>query len=114
MLDELKKLVFSNGFLKLNKDPFCLEIINLVFPQLKNIHLFKNLNEYAKKNIKTQDFMFLISLMIIDGTDNGEYFLYKFNISNKDKKRIRFLSNIFSKPLEKKTFSEENLLKVLY
>jgi len=114
LLDELKKLVFSNGFLKLNKDPFCLEIINLVFPQLKNIHLFKNLNEYAKKNIKTQDFMFLISLMIIDGTDNGEYFLYKFNISNKDKKRIRFLSNIFSKPLEKKTFSEENLWKVLY
>ena len=40
--------------------------------------------------------------------------MYKFNISNEDKKRIRFLSKIFSKPLEKKTFSEKNLWKVLY
>jgi poly(A) polymerase len=114
LLDELRKLVLSNGFLKLPKDSFCLEIINLVFPQLKNIYLFKNLNEYAKKNIKAQDFIFLISLMIIDETDNSEYFLYKFNISNEDKKRIRFLSNIFSKPLDKNIFSEKNLWKMLY
>ena len=114
LLDELRKLVLSNSFLKLPKDSFCLEIINLVFPQLKNIHLFKNLNGYAKKNIESQDFIFLISLMIIDETDNSEYFLYKFNISNENKKRIRFLSNIFSKPLDKKIFSEKNLWKILY
>ena len=52
--------------------------------------------------------------MIIDETDNSEYFLYKFNISNEDKKRIRFLSNIFSKLLDKNTFSEKNLWKILY
>ena len=114
LLDELRKLVLSNGFLKLPKDSFCLEIINLVFPQLKNIYLFKNLNEYAKKNIKAQDFIFLISLMIIDETDNSEYFLYKFNISNEDKTRIRFLQNVFSKPLDRETFSEKNLWKILY
>ena len=61
LLDELRKLILSNGFLKLPKDPFCLEIINLVFPQLKNIHLFKSLNEYAKKNMQAPDYMFLIS-----------------------------------------------------
>ena len=114
LLDELRKLVLSNGFLKLPKDSFCLEIINLVFPQLKNLYLFKNLNKYVKKNIGDQDFIFLISLMIIDETDNSEYFLYKFNISNEDKKRIRFLSNIFSKLLDKNTFSEKNLWKILY
>ena len=85
LLDELRKLVLSNGFLKLPKDSFCLEIITLIFPQLKNISLFKNLNEYTKNNITSQDFIFLISLMIIDETDNSEYFLYKFNISNEDK-----------------------------
>ena len=114
LLDELRKLVLSNGFLKLPKDSFCLEIITLIFPQLKNISLFKNLNEYTENNITSQDFIFLISLMIIDETDNSEYFLYKFNISNEDKKRIRFLNNIFSKPLDKKTFSEKNLWKMLY
>ena len=52
--------------------------------------------------------------MIIDETDNSEYFLYKFNISNENKKRIRFLNNIFSKPIDKNFFSEKNLWKILY
>ena len=113
-LDELKKLVLSKGFLKLSKDDFCLEIIELIFPQLKNLSLFKNLNKYALENIYSQDFIFLISLMIIDETDNAEYFLYKFNISNEEKKRIKFLKDIFSKPLDKKIFEEKNLWKILY
>ena len=34
--------------------------------------------------------------MIIDGTDNVDYFLYKFNISKKNQKRIKIIDN-FSK-----------------
>ena len=52
--------------------------------------------------------------MIIDETDNSEYFIYKYNISNDDKKRIRFLSNIFSNNLDKNTFKEKALWKILY
>ena len=74
--------------------------------------MFKNLNEYTKNNITSQDFIFLISLMIIDETDNSEYFLYKFNISNEDKKRIRLLQNVFSKLLDRKTFSEKQWIKL--
>ena len=114
LLDELKKLVLSKGFLKLSKDDFCLEIIKLIFPQLKNLSLFKNLNKYALENIYSQDFIFIISLMIIDETDNAEYFLYKFNISNEEKKRIKFLKDIFSKTPDKKIFEEKNLWKILY
>ena len=114
LLNELKKLFSTSGFLKLPKDKFCLEIINLIFPQLKNVLIFKNVKNHAKEVIKSNDFIFLISLMIIDETDNSEYFLYKFNISNENKKRIRFLNNIFSKPLDKNFFSEKNLWKILY
>ena len=52
--------------------------------------------------------------MIIDETDNCEYFLYKFNISNDDKKRIRFLAKYFSKTLDKNLFTEKNLWKIFY
>ena len=52
--------------------------------------------------------------MIIDDTDNSEYFIYKYNISNEDKKRIRFLSNIYSKNLDKSIFKAKNLWKILY
>ena len=40
-----------------------------------------------KKILDKVDFIFLLSLMIIDGTDNVDYFIYKFNISKKDQKR---------------------------
>jgi len=114
LLDELKKLVLSEGFLKLPKDNFSLEIINLVIPQLKNLKFFKNSNYYLKKLISSKDFIFLVSLMIIDETDNCEYFLYKFNISNNDKKKIRFLAKYFSKTLDKDLFTEKNLWKIFY
>ena len=72
--------------------------MDLIFPQLKNIRIFKNLNKYSiSKIINKKDFIFLISLMIIDETDNAEYFLYKFNFSNEEKKRIKFFKNIFQK-----------------
>ena len=51
LLDELQKLVRSRGFTKLAKDKDCLEIISLIFPQLKNISLFSKLNSFALKNI---------------------------------------------------------------
>jgi len=114
LLDELQKLVLSGGFLKIAKDEFCQEIVKLIFPQLINLNIFKNINDYSKEIIEKKDFIFLVSLMIIDETDNSEYFIYKYNISNDDKKRIRFLSNIFSNNLDKNNFNEKALWKILY
>ena len=114
LIDELKKLVLSRGFLKIHKDQFCLEIILLIFPQLKNIRIFSSMNNYAIKNYYSKDFIFLLSLMIIDETDNTDYFLYKFNLSNRDKQRINFLKNIFSKSIIPNTFLEKNLWKIFY
>ena len=104
----------SDNFFKLFKNNDFLEIIKLVFPQLKNIHQFSKLNEFAKKNFNKMNFIFLLSLMAIDGSDNVDYFIYKFNISKKDKKRILFLNDFYSKKITIKTFSEKNLNKIFY
>jgi len=113
-LNEFQKLLNSESFLKLGKDKDCLEIINLIFPQLKNISIFNKLNDFAKKNFKNVDFIFLLSLMVIDGTDNVEYFIYKFNLSKKDQKRLLLLNNFYSQKINSKTFSEKNLNKLFY
>ena len=114
LLDEFQKLLKSKGFSKLTKDHICLELINLIFPQLKNISIFNKLNNFAEKNFSRVDFILLLSLLVIDGTDNVDYFIYKFNLSKKDKKRLLFLNNFYSKKLTNKTFSEKNLNKVFY
>ena len=50
LLDEFKKLTKSNGFIKLFKDKESLELIEIIFPQLKNLERFKKLNSYANDN----------------------------------------------------------------
>ena len=114
MLDEFKKIINSPQFLKLFKDSFCEEIINLIFPQFKNLKIFKKLNEFSKKKIKEVDYIFLISLMLLDSSDNVDYFIFKFNLSKINKKRILFLKDFYNKKISKDTFSEKNLWKILY
>ena len=114
LIDELKKLVISNGFINIGDDEFCKEIILLIFPQVKNIDIFKKLNKNYKSEILKKDFIFLLSLLIIDETDNSEFFLYKFNMSNESKKRINFLKEIYDKSNDKDIFSKNNLQKIFY
>ena len=52
--------------------------------------------------------------MIIDNTDNTDYFLYKFNISKKDNKRIKTIDNFYKEKIGSMTFSENNMNKILY
>ena len=111
LLDEFKKIVNSRNFLNLFKDEFCLEIIQLIFPQFKNINIFKN-NNYIR--INDLDFVMILSLLLVDNTDNVNYFLYKYNLSNKQKKRILFIHKIFSTMSDKNFFSEKNLWKLYY
>jgi poly(A) polymerase len=114
MLDEFRKLLRSENFLKLTRDKVSLEIIKLIFPQLKNISKFGSLNSFAKKKFNEVDFIFLLALMTIDGTDNVEYFIYKFNLSKKDQKRLIFLNNFNSQKITSKFFSEKSLNKFFY
>ena len=114
LIDEFKKLLKSEGFLKLPKDKDCSEIITLIFPQIKNISSFNKLNDFAKAKVKEVDFIFLLSLMIIDGSDNVDYFIYKFNLSKKDQKKLLFLNDFYSKKATSKTFTIKNLNKIFY
>ena len=114
LLDEFKKLTKSNGFIKLFKDKESLELIEIIFPQLKNLERFKKLNSYANDNLLKIDFIFLLSLMIIDETDNTEYFFYKFNISKKDQKRLKLIDFFYKEKITIKNFTEKNLNKIFY
>ena len=114
LLDELKKYFKPNIFSKLSNDKFSLELFEIIFPQLKNIKKFSNPNYFAKKKIEEADIIFLLSVLIIDGTDNADYFLYKFNISKKDHKRVKIIDDFYKDKVSSKSFSENNLNKIFY
>ena len=114
LLDELRKIVSLTTLEKISKDRLILDLISVIFPELKNIKIFSKLNENQKVFLVDTDFIFLISLMIVDGTDNVNYFLYKFNISKKNQKRIKIIDEFFKENKNKNTFSEKNMNKVFY
>ena len=114
LLDELKKLLRSDQLEKLSKDKFSIDLILLIFPELKNIKSVINAIKVKKKLFAELDFIFILFLMIIDETDNLEYFLYKYNISKKDEKRANAINSFYNEKNESKTLNEANLNKVLY
>ena len=111
---ELKKIIKLENLIKLSKDKLSLELILFIFPELKNFNIFKKLDLKKKEILKDVDFIFLLSLLIVDETDNVDYFLYKYNISNKDNKRIKHIHNFFKEKINSKTFAKKNIDKYFY
>jgi poly(A) polymerase len=114
LLDELKKYVKSNILTELSKDQFSIEIFEIIFPQIKKIKLFSNLNTFAKIKLQEANFIFILSLLIVDGSDNADYFIYKFNISKKDQRRLKIIDKFYNEKISIKSFSEKNLNKYFY
>ena len=114
LLDELKKTYKSNCFIKLCENEFSYEIISTVFPEFKKIELFKKLNDYAKSNLYSLDFVLFLSFLILDDTDNSDYFFYKFNVSKKNQKRIKSIKNFYFSKKSPIKFTSQNLWKIFY
>ena len=114
LLNELKKYFKSNILIKLSKDKFSLDLFSIIFPQLRNFKFFSNPNKFAKKKIIEADFIFLLSVLIVDETDNTDFFIYKFNVPKKDHKRLKIIHNFYKDKISPKSFSENNLNKIFY
>ena len=113
-MDELKKIVDLETLEKITKNKISLSLFQLIFPELKNINIFSKLNSELKEIIKEADFIFLISLMVLDNSDNTDYFIYKFNISKKNQKRIKIIDNFYKEKIQSKTFTEDEMNKIFY
>ena len=114
LLDELKKIEKEESLEKQSKNKLSTDLMLMIFPELKNIKIFSILNSDDKNLLKEKDFIFLLSLMIIDDTDNTDYFLYKFNISKKDQKRIKNIDIFYKEKINSKTFTKNSMNKVFY
>ena len=114
LIDELKKILSPKNLINLTKDKFSREILAIVFPQLKFFSIFSNLGPYSSHLLREVDFIFLISLLTIDQTDNVDYFLYKFKISKKDQKRIKSIHEFYKERITSKTFTKENFNRIFY
>ena len=114
LLDELKKIFKLGTLEKLINEKLSLELILIIFPELKNYNLFNKLNSEKRNVLREVDFIFLLSLMIIDNSDNVDYFLYKYNLSKKDQKRIKIIHGFYKDKFNLKKFTQYNFNEYFY
>ncbi len=113
LISEFKKILKNSNINKLYDDSFLNDTIKLIFPQFKGLIHFKKLHNLPLQKINELDFIFLLSLLIIDETDNADYFVYKFNISKKDQKRIYNIKDFYFKNKINK-LNQKTLWKIFY
>ena len=114
LIDELKKIIFSKGFINLKKDDFSKEILELVFPSLNNTSFLTDKNKLLIEDIQlNKNFIVLLSAMMIKDLNSINYMLYKFNFSNQDKQRLLYIHDNYQMSLEKSFFDRE-LKKRIY
>ena len=110
-LQELKKIITLENFNKLSSDKIAKELYLLIFPELKYINRLSNLDNIKYNILKNKNFEFILSLLLIDNSEDCDYFFYKYKLSNKERNKINILKTIFAEEQSKNYFTKENLSK---
>ena len=114
IFDEFSKILNLKNFYELFKDKFSCSVILTIFPQLKHYDRFKTIQNMPTKIINKLNIPLIFAILLIDNSDNCEFFLYKFKFSNRDKNRILFLLNKYKKINIKELINEQKLIKLAY
>ena len=114
ILDEFSKILNLKNFYELFNNEFSCSVILTIFPQLKHYDRFRAIQSIPNKIINRLNVPLILSILLIDNSDNCEFFLFKFKFSNQDKKKILFLLNKFKKINVKELLDEKKLVKLAY
>ena len=114
ILDEFSKILNLKNFYELFNNEFSCSVILTIFPQLKHYDRFSAIQNIPNKIINRLNVPLILSILLIDNSDNCEFFLFKFKFSNRDKKKILFLLNKFKKINVKELLDEKKLVKLAY
>jgi len=114
IFDELKKILKLKNVHNLFKQEISKEIILNIFPQFKNYERLKILTNLENKTRKIYDEELILALLIIDESNDNEYFLHKYKTSNVLNIRLANIKSNFENFKNKKFYSEENIKKLIY
>ncbi len=111
---ELEKIINLQNLYDLFKNNFLLTIFKLIFPEfthLDRIKKLKKMSKYFKSNIDSD---LKIGLLMLDETNNYQYFFHKYNISNKTKDKLNLYSKLLKQIKSDDDFFTKNLKKNLF
>ena len=107
ILSELLKIIKLKNFSDIIDNKELLEIFELIFPEFENmtrLGKFKSLEDYIEKS----DILFL-SILLIDSKKSHEYFIHKYNTSNKINEILNLINKNYVNLNKDKDFFKKNL-----
>ena len=114
IFDELIKILSLKNFYNLFSNDQCKEIFNSIFPQFK---YYERLNKFKKLNDKLKikyDKYLILALLIIDQTNDHEYFCHKYKVSNETRDYLDFCGKNFKEVQKNKNFFKKDLKKNIF
>ena len=112
ILKELFKILVTKNFIKLNKNTNLKNIFLLIFPEFKNLERLNKLETILYQinfDIKT-----LLAVLLVDKTNNHEYFSHKYNVSNDLRENLNLVNINFVNFQTNKNFFLKDLKKNIY
>ena len=112
ILIELFKILDLKNFITINQNHNLKEIFSKIFPEflyLKRLERLKKVYQYSQANVDI-----LLAVMLMDEKDNHEYFIHKYNASNKVKEALEKFNKNLIKLKNDKEFFEKDLIKNIY
>jgi len=114
IFDELRKILSLKDFYNIFLNENSKECILNIFPQFKFYKRLKNLKDLDSKLKVKYDYKIILALLVVDESDNYDYFCYKYKLSNEIKSRFKNISTYYDRLKNKNFFSEDNLKKLIY
>ena len=111
---ELKKILKLKNFNEIQKNHEFLKIFNLIFPEFKYLDRVKNLYVISKLKPEILNKNNILASLLIDGSNNHEYFSHKYNIENETKDHLNFCAKNFKEIQVNKNFFKKDLKKNIF
>ena len=114
IFDELKKILKLKNIYELFSNNISREVVLNIFPQFQYYKRLKLISGLNKKIRNKFDIYLILALLILDESNNYEYFCHKYKTSNTIKNRFKNISIYYENLKSKKFYSEENIKKLIY
>ena len=114
IFDELKKILSLKNLFELFSNEVSCEVFLNIFPQFKFYKRLKAINELSQKLRKRYDVDLILGLLILEISNEYEYFCHKYKTSNYIQDRFRNISINFEDLKNKKFYTEGNIKRLIY
>ena len=114
IFDEVKKILLLKNVYNLFSQNISKEIIRNIFPQFKYYERLKKISSLNQKLRVRYDHCLILASLVVDQSNDYEYFCHKYKTSNNIKNRLVNIYKNIENMKSEKFYSKENIKKLIY